>query len=126
MEKKTRFCLCGGFLCFFVLVVALFAAGEEIELPASLDPKVAEQAWQEGIFSVRDSAEVLIKENERLNEENNSLLTQFLELQERFEEAKQENLRLAQEPERLKGSVEKETVRLRSLEKKAKELEQKI
>ena len=126
MQKKTRFFFYGGFLYFFVLAAAPFAAGEEMETPPSFDPKASEQVWQEGIFAVKDSARALIKENERLNDENNGLVAQFLALQKKAEEAKQESLRLTGEPARLTDSIEGESRRLESLQNKAQELEKRI
>ena len=92
----------------------------------SFDPKVTARAWQEGILELRESAEALLKENQKLSSENSLLFKTLSNLKKSIEAAKEENAKLTGEPARLSGLIKEEDEQNKLLTKEIKEIENKI
>jgi len=129
MSKKI---IVGIFLSLCCFNVTLFAEetpspqerSPRIRGPQTLDPN--SNAWEESILNLRDSAETLIQDHDKLITESEALKKKLFGLSDSIKETDEQKKRLILEPERLTKLIQESEVNNNSLQSQIKALEKEL
>jgi len=112
---------------FIFSPVLSFSENSETPQPTSpLNIRATSNVWQESIYDLKRSTQVLIDENKTLTDEKDRLTEEAISLQEQIQQTKKDNARLLQEPARLNPLIGARQVKIGALSKESEGLRHEI